>query len=138
MSNTSNPSYSSLAALSARHSFKRARVLYAIDPQSAFIPSTDPTILQASLNRRKQRMSGVAPKRQQQQGQTSDALAIVTEDYADNSTTIQMKPVASERTSTALTVQGGTSQGDETKKSAGILVVRWTEEEMLNCIVAAY
>jgi hypothetical protein len=125
MSNTSNPSCSSLAALSARHSLKRARVLYAVDPQSAFIPSTDPTILQASLNRRKQRTGGVAPKRQQQ-GQTSDALAIVTEDYADNSTTIQMKPVASERTSTALTVQGGTSQRDETKKSAGILVVRWT------------
>lgn len=116
----SNNKHSSLAAISARHSLKRARVLYAVDPQSAFIPSTDPTILQASINRRKRRSSLPTT---QTEGKQSDALAIVTENSGDP--TLQMKPVASEasKISSALTIQGNGST-TESKKAGGILVVR--------------
>ncbi|KAG7366402.1 serine/threonine protein kinase [Nitzschia inconspicua] len=121
---TSNPSYASLAALSARHSLKRARVLYCVDPQSTFLPSTDPAILQASLNRRKRRSAVPVQTKEIKQ---SDALALLPDDgqHNDNNTIIQMMPVASElsNTSTALTVQGGkSSDGDKSKKATGILV----------------
>lgn len=115
--------YSSLAALSARHSLKRARVLYATNPQAVFIPSVDATIAQASLNRRRRR-----PKQARVvSGKGKDgstALAIVNED--SNNTTLQMKPLESERSaipSSALTLHG---TKDEAKpKNTGILVVSW-------------
>ena len=117
----SEADYSSLAALSARHSIKRARVLYATNPQAAFIPSTDPTIAQASLNRRRRR-----PKQARVsggKGKDSSALALVN-DTDDNHTTLQMKPLAGEEpagSSTALTLHG---TKDEAKvKNTGILVV---------------
>mmetsp|Transcript_2394 Transcript_2394/g.4480 ORF Transcript_2394/g.4480 Transcript_2394/m.4480 type:complete len:481 (+) Transcript_2394:283-1725(+) len=100
-----NPSYSSLVALSARHSLKRSRILYAVDPQSAFIPSTDPTILQNSINRRKRRVTQVVHP---DDGKQSNALAIVNSSNDDGGNFLQMQPLSSAtagngNSSTALT-----------------------------------
>jgi len=46
---------SSLAALSAKNSLKRTRLIFDVNPTSVFLPSTDPLIEQAAINRRKRR-----------------------------------------------------------------------------------
>jgi hypothetical protein len=110
MSSSIEASSSSLAALSALNSLKRSRVLYDVNPQAAFLPGVDPTILQASINRRKRR---VQP--QQQQQQTSNALALVSEG---------MKPLPS--SSSALIRAGdATENSSSNSKPTGILVVRF-------------
>jgi hypothetical protein len=131
--NNDIPSYASLVALSARHSLKRARVLYAVNPSSAFIPSTDPTILQASINRRRKRSIISSEEEGNTRSNNSgpsnktnyDALVIATDNnnhnQHNNNTTLQMKPVVA---SEALTIPGRTSKTEVTNKTGGILVVR--------------
>ena len=119
---TDHPSYSSLAALSARHSLKRARVLYATNPQAAFLPAVDPVIHQASLDRRRRR-----PKQARTAAavsNTSTALAVVNEEQPGH-TTLTMQPVAGEEpaaTSSALTLPSESNKSDR-PKPGGILVV---------------
>jgi hypothetical protein len=131
----SSRSYSSL---SAKNSLKRSRVLYAMNPQTAFIPTADPTIVNDSINRRKQRVSR---HHQQIDHRGNGTLAIVTE-YAANGTsssndnTLQMKPLLSSLSSSSVTssdmaIQKSnvTRKGEEKNttndnKGGGILVVR--------------
>jgi len=92
-------SSSSIAARSAENSLKRARILYDVNPQAAFLPTVDPTILQASINRRKRRLQ--PQQRQQRQDASSNALALITDDMG-------MKPLPSsgkKETTTAWFVQ---------------------------------
>jgi hypothetical protein len=129
-----SPSYSSLAALSARHSLKRARVLYAVNPLLAFVPSTDPTIFQDSINRRRRRHTASFIEQQQKDGSnrtsrsSCDTLVIATDDNINNNnthTTLRMKPVVSDgsNVSSALSISNGASN-TKANKTAGILVVR--------------
>jgi hypothetical protein len=131
----SSRSYSSL---SAKSSLKRSRVLYAMNPQTAFIPTADPTILNDSINRRKQRVSR---HHQQIDHRGNGTLAIVAEYPANgassiNNNTHQMKPLSSSLssssvTSSAMAIQKSnvTRKGEEKNttndnKGGGILVVR--------------
>lgn len=112
-------SSSSLAALSAQNSLKRTRILYDVNPQAAFLPGVDPTILQASINRRKRR---VQPQHQQtQQQHTSTAVSLVSEGIkplpSSSNATNKNKP------STALILAGDANQ-NANNKASGILVVR--------------
>ena len=112
-------SSSSLAALSAQNSLKRTRILYDVNPQAAFLPGVDPTILQASINRRKRR---VQPQHQQtQQQQTRTAVSLVSEGIkplpSSSNATNKNKP------STALILAGDANQ-NANNKASGILVVR--------------
>jgi hypothetical protein len=126
-----NPSYSSLVALSAQNSLKRSRILYATNPQSAFLPSTDPVILQNSMNRRYSKRRVVATK--EQNTTNSNALAIVNNEQDE----LQMKPISATTTqgvsggSTALTFHGNSMEADNNnkKKTSGILVVSTRERK---------
>jgi hypothetical protein len=121
--NSNDPSYSSLAALSAHHSLKRARVLYATNPQAAFIPSVDPIIHQASLNRRRRRRRRPqVPAAASAAGNNTALLALVNDN--ENHTTLTMQPLVGEESAgnTALTLHGDSSKSDK-PKPGGILVV---------------
>ena len=126
------------SSLSAKSSLKRSRVLYAMNPQTAFIPTADPTILNDSINRRKQRVSR---HYQQIDHRGNGTLAIVADYPANgassiNNNTLQMKPLSSSLssssvTSSAMAIQKSnvTRKGEERNttndnKSGGILVVR--------------
>ena len=116
---------SDLAALSARNSLKRSRVLFAVNPQSAFIPSEDPTITQAALNRRKRRVAA----QQQPNSHANQSNALVVATSQENDAGLQMKPVSRVDNSTALTISGSTEKIDSndnsnnSNKGGGILVV---------------
>jgi hypothetical protein len=120
MSSSIEASSSSLAALSAQQSLKRSRVLYDVNPQTTFLPGVDPTILQASINRRKRR---VQPQQQQQQryqqeqGQTN-ALALVSEG-------MKPLPASSNVNNNNASSKALIRAGDATEKPTGILVVRF-------------
>jgi hypothetical protein len=103
-----------LAAKSAHNSLKRSRILYAVNPQSTFLPSVDPSILSASIARRKRR---VQPHQQQNQHNAksgSNALALISSDPT-------MNPPAG---STALISPTGANNTDN-NTATGILVVRY-------------
>mmetsp|Transcript_39596 Transcript_39596/g.44595 ORF Transcript_39596/g.44595 Transcript_39596/m.44595 type:complete len:485 (+) Transcript_39596:123-1577(+) len=118
-------SYQSLSAFSAKNSLKRSRVVYAVNPQTAFIPNTDPTILNNSINRRKRRHHRIDHR---QNSRTDGTLAIVVEDSGIKDNALQMKPLSS----SVMTIQNKvTGQGDDTKKKnisngnkAGVIVVK--------------
>eukprot|EP00980_Cylindrotheca_fusiformis_P011097 scaffold2553_cov138-Cylindrotheca_fusiformis.AAC.5 len=107
------------SSISAQNSLKRARILYDVNPEAAFIPRTDQTILQASIARRKR---GARPQQQRDQAASSSALALVT----DNTNT--MRPItpsvkSTDGTSNALVRTDTRNIPDETKNaSSGILV----------------
>lgn len=118
-------SYSSLSAFSAENSLKRSRVVYAVNPQTAFIPNTDPTILNNSINRRKRRHHRIDYR---QKSRTDGTLAIVAEDSGIKDNALQMKPLSS----SVMTIQNKVAgKGDDTNKknasngnkAGGILVV---------------
>jgi len=117
-------SYQSLSAFSAKNSLKRSRVVYAVNPQTAFIPNTDPTILNNSINRRKRRHHRIDHR---QNSRTDGTLAIVVEDSGIKDNALQMKPLSS----SVMTIQNKvTGQGDDTKKKnisngnkAGVILV---------------
>mmetsp|Transcript_54777 Transcript_54777/g.61234 ORF Transcript_54777/g.61234 Transcript_54777/m.61234 type:complete len:485 (-) Transcript_54777:198-1652(-) len=118
-------SYQSLSAFSAKNSLKRSRVVYAVNPQTAFIPNTDPTILNNSINRRKRRHHRIDHR---QNSRTDGTLAIVVEDSGIKDNALQMKPLSS----SVMTIQNKvTGQGDDTKKKnisngnkAGVILVK--------------
>jgi hypothetical protein len=102
-------STSSLAALSAHTSLKRARVLFDVNPYAAFVPTTDPIVAQASLERRIRRS-------QPPQQHSSQALAVISTDVTTTG------PSTSKVSSSTLTYHRedeSTTDG----KSSGILVV---------------
>jgi len=118
-------SYQSLSAFSAKNSLKRSRVVYAVNPQTAFIPNTDPTILNNSINRRKRRHHRIDHR---QNSRTDGTLAIVVEDSGIKDNALQMKPLSS----SVMTIQNKvTRKGDDTKKKnvrndnkAGVILVK--------------
>jgi hypothetical protein len=110
----------SLAALSAHTSLKRARVLFDVNPYAAFVPTTDPIVAQASLERRIRRSQ---PPQQQQHlglnhpgGSSSQALAVIS---TDGTTTAPSSSKVSSSTLTIHREDESTTDG----KSSGILVV---------------
>jgi hypothetical protein len=118
-----------LVALSAQNSLKRSRMLYATNPQSAFIPSTDGLIYQNSIRRRSTRRRLTTQNRSQQgSSASSHTLAVFNPDnnQADDNV-LQMKPISSATDSTALTVHGNHTETRNQKKKmsngGGILVV---------------
>jgi hypothetical protein len=110
---------SSLAAKSAQHSLKRSRILYDVNPQATFLPTVDPTILNASIARRKRRIQPQLRQNQQESG-SSNALSLVSENGS-------MKPLSSSAsanpTNTALAVAGGANDNLDQQKPEGILTV---------------
>lgn len=121
-----SPTYAALPALSAKNSMKRARIIFDVNPESAFIPGTDPTILQRSINRRRRR---VLVSRDASQQFSSSALALVIPVHEGRQGMgHQMKPISAFDgvTSGALTTQATDNSGEATNstKPTGILVVR--------------
>lgn len=114
---------SSIESISAQNSLKRSRILHDVNPQSAFVPMSDPSLLQASINRRKRR---VKPKQQQQQGTSSNALALISDGTSDNT----MKPITpgtqadNRATSSALVLADQGGNDETTQQNSGILTVR--------------
>jgi len=89
-------------SLSAKNSLKRSRILYATNPHTAFIPTTDPTILQNSIDRRKRRIiRNQIDIRQKSGGNGTLAIVAATGDSGDSASALRMKPVSS----SALTIQ---------------------------------
>jgi hypothetical protein len=91
-----------------------------VNPQTAFLPGVDPTILQASINRRKRR---VQPQQHQQHQQVqTNALALVSEG---------MQPLPSSsnvnnnNTSSKALIRAGDATENSNSKPSGILVVRF-------------
>ena len=119
---------SSSASLSAKNSLKRSRILYAINPQTTFIPTTDPIVLQNSIDRRKRQVIRNNIDHRQKSG-SNGTLAIVTttQGDGDNGGALKMKPVSS----SALAIQNKGTGKEDTKKTilknnkqgGGILVV---------------
>ena len=110
-------SSSSLAPKSAQNSLKRSRILYDVNPQAAFLPTADPTIVQASINRRKRR---VQPQQHlEKQRENSNAIVLVTEGASSSTTANKSAP------SQALVpaVNGNANDAND-DKGKGILVVR--------------
>ena len=113
---------STLAAKSALHSTKRARILYDVNPHTVFLPSADPTITAASIARRRRRL----PKTATHHGshQSSTALTVVT-DSAMGISSNDRRPTTNTIGSTALIRTGEDShQATDEPKPGGILVVR--------------
>jgi hypothetical protein len=114
---SSSTSSSSLAANAAHTSMKRSRNLFDVNPTAAFLPSVDPLIQQAAMERRKRRPQHASL---QKHDKITNALTVVNPDqqrYQD-STIPMAKPVQN-----ALAVRGdGTTE--ESTKPTGILVVR--------------
>lgn len=108
---------STLAAKSALHSTKRARILYDVNPQTVFLPSADPAITAASIARRRRRLP---PKATHHDGiKSSTALTVVT----DSAT--KAVPDGSQPTTNISSALIRTSDvGSEEPKPGGILVVR--------------
>jgi hypothetical protein len=119
---------SSLAAQSAHISLKRARVLFDVNPYAAFVPTTDPIVAQASLERRIRRSQ---PPQQYQGlshpgGSSSQALAVI-------STSGTAAPSTSKVSSSTLTIHRedeSTTDG----KSSGILVVSSKTKEAIAAV----
>ena len=113
---------STLAAKSALHSTKRARILYDVNPHTVFLPSADPTITAASIARRRRRL----PKTATHHGshQSSTALTVVT-DSAMGISSNDRRPTTNTIGSTALIRTGEDShQATDEPKPGRILVVR--------------
>ncbi len=119
---------SAASSISAKNSMKRARILYATNPQTAFLPATDPVILQRSIDRRKRKVirNQIDPRQN-----SGNALALITGTADNGNVALRMNPVSS--TSSALAIQNpGEGTSEATKKKApmndnpggGILVVR--------------
>ena len=112
---------SSIESISAQNSVKRSRILYDVTAETTFLPTTDPTILQASIARRKRR---IQPKLQQNQAKTSNALTLVTDDSST------MRPITpgtqtNAATSSALALTDEPNSGaGKPQAASGILVVR--------------
>ena len=105
--------YSSLAALSAKNSLKRSRILYAVNPQMAFIPTSDPVILQNSIDRRKRQViRHQIDHRQKSESDGTLAIVAATGGSSTNNSTLQMKPLSS----SALIIQNNNTGKDDTKK----------------------
>lgn len=112
---------SSIDSISAQNSVKRSRILYDVTAETAFLPTTDPTILQASIARRKRRLQ---PKLQQNQAKTSNALTLVTDD-SNTMRPITPATQTNATTSSALVLTDEPNSGAEKPQAAsGILVVR--------------
>jgi len=110
-----------IKSISAQNSVKRTRILYDVNAQSAFLPTTDPTILEASIARRKRR---IQPKVERSQSEPSNALTIVTD---DSNTMKPITPVtqSTSTSSSALVLADDHNSGSEKReKASGILVVR--------------
>lgn len=101
------------SSLSAKKSMKRSRILYARNPETTFIPTTDPIILQNSIDRRKRRVARHQTDNRQNFG-SSGPLAIVagTADTKNDENTLEMKPVSS----SALIVQNNNIGKEGAKK----------------------
>uniref|UniRef100_A0A7S4AVS6 Uncharacterized protein n=1 Tax=Pseudo-nitzschia australis TaxID=44445 RepID=A0A7S4AVS6_9STRA len=122
------------SAISAKNSLKRSRILYAVNPQTAFIPTTDPLILQTSIDRRKRRSGRhQINNRFQNQGTATNnggGMLAIKGGAAVATSELQMKPLSS---SSALTIQNANNNNgkEDTKKKflnsnnngGGILVV---------------
>jgi hypothetical protein len=115
-------------SLSAKNSLKRSRILYATNPHTAFIPTTDPTILQNSIDRRKRRIiRNQIHNRQKSGGDGTLAIVAAATDSGDSASELRMKPVSS----SALTIQNKDVGKDVSKnkilkdknQGGGILVV---------------
>jgi hypothetical protein len=138
-----NPSYASVTALSARHSLKRARTVFDVNPQVAFIPKVDPIIAQRSLNRRR-RMAVQQPPAthdgsQLQHQSNSSALVLVNNQQGDGYSRMEMKTKSGgdlktksggDRSSsmalTTTTMKGGINNNTVNNvddKASGVLVV---------------
>jgi hypothetical protein len=119
------------ASLSAKNSLKRSRILYATNPQTAFIPSTDPIVLQSSIDRRRKTRIIRNKIDHRQTSDSNGTLAIVAaaDHSGDNGSALKMNPVSS----SALAVQHHGTGQEEVKKQnpkndnqgGGILVVRF-------------
>jgi len=103
------------ASLSAKNSLKRSRILYATNPQNAFIPTTDPIVLQSSIDRRrKTRIIRNQINRQTSGSNGTLAIVAAADHSGDNGSALKMNPVPS----SALAVQHqGTGQEDSKKKN---------------------
>ena len=113
---------STLAAKSALHSTKRARILYDVNPHSVFLPSADPSITAASIARRRRRLPKTLAHHRS--SKSSTALTVVT-DSAMGISPNDRQPTTSTTASTALIRTGEDShQASDEPKPGGILVVR--------------
>lgn len=116
---------SSLAAYSARNSWKRTRVLYDVNPQAAFVPTVDATIYAQSLARRKRRVRRQVPQQHQSNKNAgNNSLALITQgnDASKNALTSKQGNSNIESISTALVPALDGSNPSEPKQT-GILVV---------------
>lgn len=112
---------STLAAKSALHSTKRARILYDVNPHTAFLPSADPVITASSIARRRRRLPPTAVAHHGG-AKSSTALTVMTDSTKG---VLPDGRQAAPNTSTALIRTGDDSnQGSEEPKAGGILVVR--------------
>ena len=108
---TPMPEYlSAKNSLSARHSIRRARMLFARTPVTAFIPDVDPKIRQNSINRRKRRIISKQIDNHPKSKNNKSSLAIIaaSDGSANNGSAISMEPLAS----AALAIRN-----EDTKKS---------------------
>jgi hypothetical protein len=122
---------SSLASLSAKNSLKRSRILYATNPENAFIPTTDPVVLQNSIDRRRKTRIIRNQIDHRQTSGSNGTLAIVAaaDNRGGNGSALQMNPVSS----SALAIQNQGIGKEDSKKEilkndnqgGGILVVRF-------------
>jgi hypothetical protein len=106
-----------MAAKSAHNSLKRSRILYAVNPQSTFLPSVDPSILSASIARRKRRVKPQQQQQQQHANSGSNALALISNDTTSNTNNAAG--------STALISATG-ANNTANNAATGILVVRFS------------
>lgn len=112
-------------SISAKSSLKRSRILYAVNPQTAFIPTIDPVILQQSIDRRKRKITHQQIDHRPNTG--ANGMLAIEGDSSSASSRLEMKPV----TSSALTIQNNSTTSAETKtkklsndnSGGGILVV---------------
>lgn len=108
---------STLAPITAAHSLKRARILYDVNPQAAFIPSVDPNIAVASIARQKRCFQHSTSNTRGTS--TSNALAVVSESNAGFPPVSQ---AVGAKSSTALVITDDAAASNE-PNSGGILVV---------------
>ncbi len=112
---------SAQASLSAKSSLKRTRILYATNPQTAFLPTTDPVILQRSIDRRKRKV--IRNEIDHKQSANKGTLALITTN--DKESSLRMDPVPA-KSSTTLAIHGEPTKkkvGTNDNPGGGILVV---------------